>query len=290
MRNEQHQIRWDNQNLRLADIIPELGEAPEEFNWNQVLDNAEPCEWEDLEDRRLQNSKNQQKTQFAIFSKESMNEKTKEQTTIQTILAMRNALDQPGTDVDEHASLHLISAGPMFSGARALFDFSGQEPNWHARAMAAEQDRRVPGWLPHLDFRYDVRARMSYLNTETGRLEEHPLTDEQQRTADEYGAQTIHWINRVALEDTGDPMMDEAMDEQSLAEVGGSTDKSKRLKILMPRTIRMAGAMLGEAMLSESILENSQTTETRMKYEQAFELLVKAEELVGGITWGNEEE
>ena len=50
MRNEQHQIRWDNQNLRLADIIPELGEAPEEFNWNQVLDNAEPCEWEDLEE------------------------------------------------------------------------------------------------------------------------------------------------------------------------------------------------------------------------------------------------
>ena len=219
-----------------------------------------------------------------------MNEKTKEQTTIQTIQAMRNALDQPGTDVDEHASLHLISAGPMFSGAGAIFDFSGQEPNWHARAMGAEQDRQVPGWLPHLDFRYDVRARMSYLNTETGRLEEHPLTDEQQRTADEYGAQTIHWINRVALEDTGDPMMDEAMDEQSLAEMGGSTDKSKRLKILMPRTIRMAGAMLGEAMLSESIFENSQTTETRMKYEQAFELLVKAEELVGGITWGNEEE
>ena len=41
-----------------------------------------------------------------------MNEKTKEQMTIQTIRAMRNALDQPGTDVDEHASLHLISAGP----------------------------------------------------------------------------------------------------------------------------------------------------------------------------------
>ena len=211
-----------------------------------------------------------------------MNDAIKDATTKASIAAMRHALDDHTTDIEDHVSQHTLSAGPMFTGATAVVDFSGNSHNWRERALALAPDEDIGPLAMHLDLNYHATARVRYLDRETNRLEEWPLDPEQQEIADRYASRAIYRLTTIALAETPEQ---EAMEEQALAQTGGVRDQAEKLDELTARTIRMARAVAGEAALVVELTQRQDDREILQKMAQGIALLEEAQAIFKNIEW-----
>ena len=50
MSDEQYEISWNNQEIKLEDVTSKFGNPPADLNWFQVQEHGAPCRWENLEE------------------------------------------------------------------------------------------------------------------------------------------------------------------------------------------------------------------------------------------------
>ena len=147
------------------------------------------------------------------------------------INAMKDALDNPATDVPEHALEAAVSIGGDVNTVTADLIFSNGIPAYAVTHRTQTETRMEQNRLAMcLTIRNSAVATVSYQNPETGEHDEYALTQEQQEILDAYVAKAAFHLTGIsngellgprAVEDiVAAEDMDEAMErlDQALKE------------------------------------------------------------------------
>ena len=212
-----------------------------------------------------------------------MNDETKIKVTQASIEAMERALDDHSVDIDEHVDQHTISGGSDGHTAWATMDLSGDSPNWREHALGEAEEREPSPAAIHLRAEYHATAAVQIMNQETNRFEDQELTPEQQEIADRYASKAVYRLAAIGLADVPEA---EALDEEALAEVGGTNFQAEKLNELMNRSIRMAEAVSGHAaLICEMAPTDQEARGILIQMAAGCMLLEKAKEAFEDIAW-----
>ena len=137
------------------------------------------------------------------------------------INAMKDALDNPATDVPEHALEAAVSIGGDVNTVTADLIFTSDVPAYvvthHTQTgTRMEQHRLAMG----LTIRNNAVATVSYRNPETGEHDEYALTKEQQEVLDAYVAKAAFHLTGISnWELLGPPSAEDVVAEENMDEV-----------------------------------------------------------------------